>query len=327
MRKIAATFLTFLMLFGATTPTYAWGDKGHKTVGQIAQLHLANTSTLNRIRQILRQNETLASVSTWADKVKTESNFKPNATHPDSDTQAFFQNMANRTNRNWHFVNLALDCESYDDCRDFQKPTDVVNMINLCIRKLRGGNVPQLTLRNALRMLVHLVGDMHQPLHVGVGFINVDGPNDTIVIETDPARILANDFINDLGGNKLLIRNEESDNLHSFWDTDLVEELIGDRTIAAFGRDLKDRIPQQQNWNGQGQLSTWAAQWATDSLQTSRENAYSTVSIRREVVIEDDVKYLIRRGNNYKSNNKPVVEQQLAKGGYRLARMLQAIFP
>jgi len=315
------------MIFGPATPAFGWGDKGHKTVGQIAQLHLANTNTLTRIRQILRQNETLASIATWADKVKTESNFKPQATHPDPDTQAFFRNMANQNNRRWHFVNLALDCESYDDCRDFQKPTDIVKIINMCITKLRGGNVPQLTPRNALRMLVHLVGDIHQPLHVGVGFINVDGANDTILIETDPTKILANDFINDMGGNKLVIRGEESDNLHSFWDTDLVEELIEDRTVAAFGRDLKDRIQQQPGWNAQGPLATWAAQWATDSLQTSRENAYNTVSIRREIVIEDETKFLIRRGNNYKSNNRPVVERQLAKGGYRLAKMLQAIFP
>ncbi|HEY0324058.1 MAG TPA: S1/P1 nuclease [Pyrinomonadaceae bacterium] len=326
MRKIAATLLTLMMLTGHSIPAFGWGDAGHKTVGQVAQLRLANTNTLVRIKQILMPGETLANIATWADRVKTESRFSPQATNPDPDTQDFYRRMVNQHNRGWHFVDLPLGCSSYNNCPQFQKKTDIVQMISLCIHKLRGDNVPQLTPRNALRLLVHLVGDLHQPLHVGVGFINVNGPNDTIVIERDPATILQSDFPSDIGANKLLIKGEDSDNLHSFWDSDLVEEARGDQSIVEFAQSLN--ITPPSSWDSQGNAYTWAAQWATDTLRVSRDNAYdSTIRVKKEVVIDDETKYLIIKGNNYTSKNVLVVKQQLAKGGYRLAKLLQAIFP
>lgn len=328
MRKITATLIAFLILVGQATPAFGWGDKGHRTVGQIAQLHLADTNTLTRIRQILRPNETLASISTWADRVKNENDFDPQATHPDPDTQDFFRRMANRRNRDWHFVDLPLNCASYDACPDFTSSSDIVHIIRLCIRKLRGGNVPRLTKRNALRMLTHLVGDLHQPLHVGVGFINVEGPDNAIVIAKDPQEILDNEFPNDRGGNDLLISGEQSSNLHSFWDTALVNLAIGNRSISAYGRHLKDTITPQPDWDGQGSFNNWAAQWASDSLLVSRSNAYDdAITIEREVIVDDRPKYIVTLVDNYRDNNRPIAERQLAKGGYRLAKLLRAILP
>ena len=330
MRRIAASLLTLLLVVGPLTPAFAWGDKGHKTVGQIAQLRLTNTNTLNRIKAILRPGETLASVSTWADRVKDERSFAPGAVHPDSDTQHFFRNLANQRNRRWHFVNLPLHCTGYDDiaCKSFTSSSDIVHMINLSIRKLRGDNVPQLTQRNALRLLVHLVGDLHQPLHVGVGFVNVDDDSNQILIEREPNRVRQNDFPSDLGGNKLLITGAESDNLHSFWDTDLVEEGSGNQSVLQFATLLNSLIPAAPNWDAQGNVTTWSAQWASDSLQVSSQRAYdNTIRLRKVVIIDDEPKYRTTRGNNYTSQNIPVVKLQLEKGGYRLAKLLQAIFP
>ena len=327
MRKILATLFTFVLILGPATPAFGWGVKGHKTVGQIAQLHLTNPHTLTRISQILKPHETLASIANWADTVKKESKFNPLATSSDSDTQAFYRNMRNQHNRRWHFVDLALNCASYDLCPEFQEHDDIVKMINLCIRKLRGGQVAQLTRRNALRMLVHLVGDLHQPLHVGVGFIKVDESNGTIEVERDPDEIRANQYPSDIGANKLLISGENSNNLHSFWDTDLVEAAIGNRSIFAFGTSLKNSIGPESGWNAQGQITTWAKQWATDSLKVSGANVYAGVTIESEVIIDDDSKYTVSLGANYKNDNQPVVERQLAKGGYRLAKLLEAIFP
>ena len=330
MRRIAATLITLLMVFGTSTPTFGWGDKGHKTIGQIAQLRLANTNTLVRIKSILRPGETLSSIATWADRVKDERSFAPGAVHPDVDTQDFFRRLANQRNRKWHFVNLPLHCTSYNDvaCKSFTSSSDIVHLINLSIRKLRGGNVPQLTPRNALRLLVHLVGDLHQPLHVGVGFINVDDDNNQILIEREPNRVRQNDFPSDLGGNKLLITGTESDNLHSFWDTDLVEEASDNQSVSQFATLLNSLIPQTPNWDAQGNVTTWSAQWASDTLRVSNERAYdNTIRIRKVVIIDDEPKYRTMRGDNYTSQNTPVVKQQLSKGGYRLAKLLQAIFP
>ena len=330
MRRLAATLFTLLMFVSASTPAFGFGDKGHRTIGQIAQLRLANTNTLTKIKNILRPGETLSSVAVWADRVKDEDNFKPTAVNADPDTQNFFRNLANRRNRKWHFVNLALHCTGYNDvaCQSFTASNDIVHLINLSIRKLQGGNVPQLTRRNALRLLVHLVGDLHQPLHVGVGYINVDDENNQILIERDPNRVRQNDFPSDGGGNDLLITGEDSDNLHSFWDTDLVEEASDNQSIVQFASLLNSLIPSAPSWNGQGNVTTWAAQWASDTLQVSNERAYdSTVRLKKVVIIDDRPKYRTTRGANYTVQNIPVVKLQLEKGGYRLAKLLQAILP
>ncbi|HEY8184992.1 MAG TPA: S1/P1 nuclease [Pyrinomonadaceae bacterium] len=330
MRRIAATFFTLVVFVSASTPAFGWGDKGHKVIGQIAQLRLANTNTLKRVRNILKHDESLSSVATWADRVKDEDRFGPTAVNSDPDTQDFFRRLANQHNRNWHFANLPLHCASYNDvaCKSFTSSRDIVHLINLSIRKLQGGNVPQLTQRNALRLLVHLVGDLHQPLHVGVGFINVDDEHNQILIEREPNRVRQNDFPSDFGGNNLLITGAESDNLHSFWDTDLVEEASGNQSVLQFAALLNGLIPTAPNWDAQGNVNTWAAQWASDSVQVSNEHAYdSTIRLKKVVIIDDRPKYRMTRGNNYTTQNIPIVKLQLEKGGYRLAKLLQAILP
>lgn len=332
MRRLAVNLIVFLVVFQLTTPAFGWGNNGHKTVGRIADLRLANTTTMTKIKAILRPGETLSSIATWADNVKNEDRFSTSATNQDPDTQDFYRHLVNKHNREWHFVDLPLGCSGYTDqrCKKFTSRTDIVQLINLCIRRLRGevisSNAPQLTKRNALRLLVHLVGDLHQPLHVGVGFVNVDGPNGKIVFERDPDTILENDFPSDRGGNSLLIKGEDSDNLHSFWDSDLVEDAKGNQTLFEFAESL-NTLPTAA-WDPAGNPNTWAAQWAKDTLSVSGVNAYdNTIKIKKEVIIDDKTKYTTDKGSDYAKQNKPIVRQQLAKGGYRLAKLLQAIFP
>lgn len=331
MRRLAVNLIVFLVIFQLATPAFGWGNAGHRTVGQIAQLRLANSpTTMSKITHILRSGETLSSIATWADDVKEESNFFVGATDPDSDTAHFYNQLVNTHNRKWHFVNLALGCTSYVDlrCKKFTSRTDIVQLINICIRVLRGqtvaSNLPRLNQRNALRMLVHLVGDLHQPLHVGVGFVNVKSPEE-IVFENDPVKILDNGFPGDSGGNSLLIEGETSGNLHSFWDTDLVKKAMAGQTVFQFSQSLNTLATPA--WNPTGNPNTWAAQWASDTLRVSEQHAYKTIEITEEVFIDDRTKYTVTKGSSYKADNVPVVKEQLAKGGYRLAKLLQAIFP
>lgn len=338
------SLLIAVSLVLSATPAFAWGPDGHKTVGRIATLFLEEhhaTNALNRIKQILRQNENLSGVSIWADTIK---GFQPgpNFNHPDSDTQAFLRDARNKKHADWHFVDIPLDCASYDACSlapiKFNNAADVVQTINLCITALRSTAAnPRFSKRNALRLLVHLVGDLNQPLHVGSGFINPSGPDDATVFATDPRLIKLNGLDSDHGANRLWIDDHKTKKLHGFWDSTLVKGLLGDLSITQFAGNLKSGVPvDAANWDGKNSFKTWANQWAGDAVKQSRDQAYDIahngvvifVPAEHDLHAEaEEIHFAVRLAADYENKNKEVVRVQLVKAGYRLARLLEAIFP
>ncbi|MGH9969101.1 MAG: S1/P1 nuclease [Pyrinomonadaceae bacterium] len=342
MKKFfVAILVSFGLILASLTPAFAWGNEGHETVGKIASLRV-KPHTAHRLAQILKPGDTLANISTWADTVKD----RMGTTDQDTDTNAFLQDLAhNERNRDWHFVDLPLGCANYQTCDGFTPDHDIVHMINICIHTLQGQADPNhpLSERNALRLLAHFIGDLHQPLHVGVGFIDVNGPNNTILIVRDPNAVRQRNLPHDRGGNQLIIDNDRK-NLHGFWDFDLVRSLMGVThrpTSGQLGRFLKQTVAPKPNWQPQGAINTWAAQWATDSLNLSRNQTYRSVRIvrQRTIPVLRDGQPLIRDGqpvmqtvyditrpSNYKPVNRNNVREQLAKAGFRLAKLLDAIY-
>jgi hypothetical protein len=321
---------------------FAWGDDGHQTVGKIASLRIKQR-TAQRIAQILKPGETLANIATWADTVKE----RVGKTDPDLDTNAFLQDVAhNEKNREWHYDDLPLDCKNYQTCTGFTPDNDIVHMLNVCIRTLHGSPDPDhpLSERNALKLLVHFLGDIHQPLHVGCGFIDINGPNNTIVLVKDPAVVKQKDLPSDKGANDLIIDNDRK-NLHSFWDFTLVMSLMNvvgqEITSDTLGTFLRQNVKPKSSWNTHGQVNSWAAQWATDSLHMSRDHTYKSLQIvgKRTIPVLSRGKPVVRDGqpvmqtvfditlpSNYETLNRELVRQQLAKAGFRLAKLLDAIY-
>jgi hypothetical protein len=339
--RVSLLLIVITLLTSAGT-ALAWGDDGHQTVGKIASLRIKRR-TAQRIAEILKPGETLANIASWADTVKE----RVGKTDPDPDTNAFLQDVAhNEKNREWHYDDLPLDCKDYQTCTGFTPDNDVVHMLNVCIRTLQGQPDPNhpLSQRNALKLLVHFLGDMHQPLHIGCGFIDVNGPNGTILIVRDPIAIKQKNLPSDRGANQLIIDNDKK-NLHGFWDFDLVTSLMlstDKQTADTLGEFLKETVRPNASWNPRGPVSTWGAQWATDSLKQSRDHTYQSVNITRqrtvtvtnkkgEPVMRDgkpvtDIVYDVTRADNYEALNRELVRQQLAKAGYRLARLLDEIY-
>ena len=340
-RFVLFLFATIISVSNATS-ALAWGDDGHQTVGKIASLRI-RPRTAQKIAEILKPGETLANIASWADTVKE----RMGKTDPDPDTNAFLQDVVhNEKNREWHYDNLPLNCKSYQTCIGFTPDNDIVHMLNICIRTLQGHPDPNhpLTKRNALRLLVHFLGDIHQPLHVGTGFIDVNGPRHTILIVRDPLVIRQKNLPNDKGGNDLVIDNDRK-NLHGFWDFTLVTSLMNvvgqEITSDTLGTYLRQKVKRKGSWDARGPISTWPAQWATDSLRQSRDHSYLSVRIlgqrtipvlsRGQPVVRDDRPVMqtvfdITRAANYEAVNREVVRQQLAKAGYRLAKLLDAIY-
>lgn len=330
MRRLVSITGSVILILASVSPSLAWGPDGHETVGKIASLRI-NQHTQEKIAQILKSGETLANISNWADFVKNHIGEH----NPDPDTDAFLQDVThNKNNAAWHFDDLPLGCTSYDTCEGFTPDADIVHLINICIRTLQGQPDPNqpLSQRNAMRLLVHFLGDIHQPLHVGSGYINENGPHHTILIVRDPAAITQNQFPKDRGANLLIIDNQQK-NLHSFWDGDLVHLLMtftNQQTSDALGQFLKDTVTPQASWKAHGSIDTWAAQFATDSLNQSRNHAYRSVKIvgKRTVTShgQPETVYDITRASDYNTLNRTVVRTQLAKAGFRLAALLDQLF-
>jgi hypothetical protein len=342
MKRTLSLLLSGIIFLAPAVSAFAWGDNGHQTVGKIASLRIKRT-TAEKVAQILGPGETLANIASWADTVK----YRIGKTDPDPDTNAFLQDVAhNEKNGEWHYVDLPLDCKNYQTCTGFTLDNDVVHMLNVCIRTLRGHPDPDhpLSQRQALKLLVHFLGDMHQPLHIGCGFINVNGPNGAIVIARDPQTIKLKNFPSDNGANQLIIDNDKK-KLHGYWDFDLVTSLmqVTDKsTPDALGSFLKETVQPKSSWNTHGPLQSWGAQWATDSLKQSRDYTYKGLRVTRQrtvtvtnssgqPVVRDgqvvtDTFYDITLPANYEKVSRKIVRQQLAKGGYRLAKLLDAIF-
>jgi len=342
MKRSLSILLSAIIFFAPAGSAFAWGDDGHQTVGKIASLRI-KPRTAEKIAQILKPGETLANIATWADTVK----YRIGKTDSDADTNAFLQDAAhNEKNNEWHYDDLPLGCRSYQTCTGFTPDNDIVHLINICIRTLQGHPDPNqpLSQRNALKLLVHFLGDIHQPLHVGTGFIDVNGPNGGILIVKDPVVIKQKHLPSDKGANDLVIDNDRK-NLHSFWDFTLVTSLMTtvgpEITSDTLGTFLKSNVKPKGSWNPRGPMDTWAAQWATDSLNQSREHTYKFVQIigKRTIPVLSNGQPVIRDGQpvmqtvfdisrpaNYETLNRELVRQQLAKGGYRLAKLLDAIY-
>jgi hypothetical protein len=342
MKRSVSLVLSVVIFLAPAGSVFAWGDDGHQTIGKIASLRIKQR-TAQKIAQILQPGETLANIASWADTVKE----RMGKTDPDPDTNAFLQDLAhNEKNREWHYIDLALNCRNYQTCTGFTLDNDIVHMLNVCIRTLQGHPDPNhpLSQRNALKLLVHFIGDMHQPLHIGCGYIDINGPNRTILIVRDPQVIRQKNLPSDNGANQLIIDNDKK-KLHGFWDFDLVSSLMlaTDRqTSETLGLFLKETVRPQSSWNPHGPISTWGEQWATDSLKQSRKHVYQGLSItgQRTITVTSrngqpvmrdgkpvtDIVWDIRRPGNYERLNREVVRQQLAKAGFRLARLLDAIY-
>ena len=163
-------------------------------------------------------------------------------------------------------------------------------MIHRCIEILESEtDTPEFTKLQALRWLLHLVEDLHQPLHVVSGYYRTaDDSLSRPEIITDPATALRTHARNDRGGNLLLFKDEAEcptkptrENLHAIWDDCLVDLLTGaercvthttGRQVDRLAMRLIHQMERQEShaYRSTGDYHQWPEEWATDSLRWRR---------------------------------------------------------
>ena len=128
----------------------AWGPTGHRIVGELAQRQLSAQAAA-AVADLLRDEPepTLAGVANWADQLRQ--------VDPD---------LAKRTSR-WHFIDVAPGGCDYVPARDCPGDNCVIAAIDNQLQVLRDRNRPRAVRIQALKFVVHFIGDVHQPLHAG----------------------------------------------------------------------------------------------------------------------------------------------------------------
>ncbi len=221
------TFLRFLVValcLAVCGPTAGFGGLAHRMVGDLADASLAEP-TRSAVLHLLEgePQPTLAAVSTWADDVRAGDDPRFEGTAP------------------WHYVNFPRDCACrYRRQRDCVDGACIIEALNRQAAILGDRGRPPDQRREALKWVVHLVGDIHQPLHAGFG--------------------------DDRGGNLFQLNYiGQGTNLHAVWDR-LVFEAAG-LTEAEYVDALRAReAPAAVAWHAGA-----AAAWAEESCRMIAE--------------------------------------------------------
>jgi hypothetical protein len=151
-----------------SSQVFGFGDQGHKAIWTLAQDYL-HPATKQKVTAILAGDK-LTMTAVWLDKARSAARHNSGPLANDPETKSFNSQFPN--NAESHFVNLPLAAGSYRAGRAFTSNDDVVHAINRSIATLEGKHTG-MSKRIALRALVHLVGDIHQPLHCATGYYNV----------------------------------------------------------------------------------------------------------------------------------------------------------
>ncbi|KAJ6259579.1 hypothetical protein Dda_5217 [Drechslerella dactyloides] len=295
MKTAVLAFSAALFAPGA----YSWGLVGHATVGYVAQHYLDGAAKI--LTSHLLDGVPLANVASWADSFRY------------TDAGAFSAHLhyidAHDQVPNKCGVKLERDCPP-EGCI-------VTAIANYWIEVLTGRPVTQTSRilddklskeerANALKFVVHFLGDITQPLHTE----NLDVGGNTITVTW--------------GGNDAASKT----NLHAVWDTKIVETLAGGSTLAAADTLSKSIITdiesgiykdQKESWTSCGSIKRGTGcpkAWAQDANQFVCTNVLVDGA---DAVRGQDV------SGAYYEKNVPIARQQLAKGGYRLGLWLNAI--
>jgi len=262
MKRLFVLAALFLFLFFPSV-SFAWGTLGHRIVASIADSYLSAKAKAE-IKKILG-NESLAMASNWADFVKSDSSYNYMET--------------------WHYIDFKKGL-SYGEMKSLLKSdtaADIWTKLNFVVSELKKKNLPGDKKRLYLRVLVHLVGDCHQPLHVGVE--GTAGGND----------IKLNWF-------------STPSNLHRVWDSDMIESQK--LSYSEYVADINHTTANQRK--------LWQSQPITLWFYESYTKAQA---LENEITGPNP-----RLSYRYNYDHLQTLNDQLLKGGVRLAGLLNSIF-
>ncbi|GAC1464593.1 MAG: S1/P1 nuclease [Isosphaeraceae bacterium] len=269
-KRIGQTALLLLLigfLPGSQRLAKAWGPHGHRIATRIALSRLTPEARA-AVSSLLHEGDTLVDVANWADH-------EGHQVEPSSAP--------------WHYVNVPISAARYES-RYCKNGSCVVEKIKHYRKVLSDRNAPRADRSRALLFLVHLVEDVHQPLHVGDN--------------------------HDRGGNQTQVQYfNEGTNLHRLWDSGIIDNASRDE--RAWIEKISPRLTPEN-------VAAWSRgdvdSWADESLQEAKK-AYLFPEGSSQPLARG-----ARLGRDYAEFALPVVRLRLAKAGVRVANELNAAF-
>jgi hypothetical protein len=304
-----------LSLWALAAPSArAWGCKGHQTVALIAEKHLTPEARL-MVQKILAQNtidpklqrwcgnataDLMVDASTWPDDVRNERNNGP-----------------------WHYIDIPLGKHkgSLDEyCGTEGCVTRAIEQQHVLLKDQSADPVKR---AEAIRYLIHFVGDMHQPLHAANNADNGGNCVPVTFFHHSPLRNPAHPE-----------REDYSPNLHQVWDTEIVGRDMEVSNPRRYADDLDEKFHKESaDWEAAG---IQVALWAWESHERAETEVYGPFPER--IGIEPDLKLKSCAENNhmgkrmfekhlavdeaYQKRAGATVEISLAQAGVRLAMIL-----
>ncbi|KPM31767.1 S1/P1 nuclease [Croceitalea dokdonensis DOKDO 023] len=224
--RLAVLFILFMGHF--CSANLIWSKTGHRVTGHIAQKHLSRKA--ERAINDLLDGHSLAFAATYADEIKADRSFSKYSA--------------------WHYVNYPMDM-GYEDSE--KSPYgDVVQGIEFCKKVILDGASSRKDKVFHLKMLIHLIGDMHQPMHAGRA--------------------------EDRGGNDIQIQwFGEGTNLHRLWDSNMINSY--GMTYYELGDELEQSVSKQERKRLQeGTIYEWV-----DESHTLAAQVYASVSVGEDL--------------------------------------------
>lgn len=269
MKKFLMPLAVGVALLANTVSAFGWGPMGHDVVAAIAENHLTE-KTKERLNEILC-GRSIVYYASWMDNIQNS---------------PYWEYGYNQT-KTWHYANVDKG-KTYQTMKK-NESGDVVVALNTLTDQLKNNyeNLTDSMRCDYVKMIVHMVGDMHCPMHAG--------------------------RLSDLGGNRMKVRwFGKNTNLHSVWDSKIVESA---RTWNySEWRDQLDRTTDE--WEANVTVGTYE-EWFVETVEGAASIYEYVESIGEE---NPNLSY------KFVFDFSPLLEDRLLTGGHRLAYVLNSIF-
>ena len=276
--------ICFILVFLIIMPAYSWDNTGHKLIATIAYQHLQPTvqSQIDQLTKLLDPNHTALQRflydSIWLDTLPKNSKGK-------------------KPYGSWHFINLPYSVDH--SLNQKPKRKNLLWALQKEQRILQSSYAKPQQKALALRFIIHLAGDAHQPLHC-ISLFSQRFPH------------------GDAGGNFYIIDDLYVANLHAYWDEGVglfrsygLHYPLSSKNVHHLAQQIEDEYPL--HYFGQTAIDLNFQTWINQSYQLAKDFVYTTP--------EDTCPNW-----RYNQEGRKIVKQQIALAGYRLAALLNSVF-